>query len=105
MMLAVTLLHTFIDPSPSPSRRFESSRSTMPQIRSSSSAGSQREPVIVLVNQISQHGHLDMYARLYSACLLELGYRVVLIAQTENRIVEWLRSRSPSHHERFVFLA
>jgi glycosyltransferase involved in cell wall biosynthesis len=77
----------------------------MPQTHSRDSSGNDGEPVIVLVNQISQHGHLDMYARLYSACLLELGFRVVLIAQTENGIVEWLRTKIPSHYERFVFVA
>ena len=35
---------------------------------------------IFLVNPISGRGHLDSYARLYARALLELGYRVVLVA-------------------------
>ena len=36
---------------------------------------------IFLVNPFSNRGHLDAYARLYSRALLELGYRVVLVAE------------------------
>lgn len=50
-------------------------------------------PVVFLINQISSHGHLDMYARLYSQCLLELGYRVVLIAEHEAAVATWLTNR------------
>jgi hypothetical protein len=45
---------------------------------------------IYLVNQFSRLGHLDLYARLYSACALELGYRVVLIAEQESGVKAWL---------------
>jgi glycosyltransferase involved in cell wall biosynthesis len=38
---------------------------------------------IFLVNSISGRGHLDAYARLYSRALVELGYRVVLVAQAD----------------------
>jgi len=38
---------------------------------------------IFLVNPISGHGHLDAYARLYSKALIELGYRVVLVAEAD----------------------
>jgi glycosyltransferase involved in cell wall biosynthesis len=38
---------------------------------------------IFLVNPISGRGHLDAYARLYSRALVELGYRVVLVAETD----------------------
>jgi hypothetical protein len=62
-------------------------------------------PAILLVNQISRHGHLDMYARLYSACLLDLGYRVVLLAQDESGISEWLATRRPNLSSRFSFFS
>jgi hypothetical protein len=58
---------------------------------------------IFLVNQISRHGHLDMYARLYSACLLDLGYRVVLLAEHESGVVEWLAARKPNQANEFSF--
>ena len=47
-------------------------------------------PTIYLVNQFSRLGHLDLYARLYSACALDLGYRVVLIAEHEAGVKAWL---------------
>src|ERR1700722_3275363 len=58
---------------------------------------------IFLVNQISKHGHLDLYARLYSLCLLNLGYRVVLIAQEESGISEWIAANCRHHLENFIF--
>jgi hypothetical protein len=67
--------------------------------------GGERGPVIVLVSHIAQHGHLDMYARVYAACLLELGYCVVLIAPAENGIGEWVRSKIPAARDRFKFVA
>ncbi len=60
---------------------------------------------VFLVNQISRHGHLDLYARLYSACLLELGYRVVLIAQHESGVREWLVAKCGDRIDDFIFLA
>jgi hypothetical protein len=60
-------------------------------------------PTIFLVNPISRHGHLDLYARLYSACALELGYRVVLIAEHETGVGGWLREHYAEHVDHFVF--
>jgi hypothetical protein len=51
---------------------------------------SEAERTIFLINQVSGHGHLDLYARLYSACLLEIGYRVVLIEQHDSGTQQWL---------------
>src|SRR5579862_2448987 len=62
-------------------------------------------PAIFLVNQISRHGHLDLYARLYSACLLELGYRVVLIAEQESGVREWIAANCGDRAENFFFFA
>lgn len=36
--------------------------------------------VVFLLNPISGEGHLDAYARMYSATILRLGYQVVLVA-------------------------
>ena len=58
---------------------------------------SPKKPVIFLVNQISGHGHLDSYARLYGDCLLALGYRVVLIAGHEGGARQWLAARGAGH--------
>src|SRR5271167_2370707 len=60
-------------------------------------------PTIFLVNQISSHGHLDLYARLYSACLLELGYRVVLIAQHESGVRDWIAKNCAHRAADFSF--
>lgn len=47
-------------------------------------------PVLFLVNPISGEGHLDTYARLYSAALLNLGFRIVLVTEKEAGCTEWL---------------
>ena len=60
---------------------------------------------IFLINQISGHGHLDLYARLYSACALRLGFRVVLIAEQEAGVTEWLRAHCADHVARFTFFS
>ena len=60
---------------------------------------------IFLVNQISGHGHLDLYARLYSACLLDLGYRVVLIAQQEFGVREWISKNRRERRDDFIFFS
>jgi glycosyltransferase involved in cell wall biosynthesis len=60
-------------------------------------------PTIFLVNQISKHGHLDLYARLYSACLLALGFKVVLIAEHESGVHDWLASNDVKNRDDFVF--
>jgi FkbM family methyltransferase len=62
-------------------------------------------PAIFLINQQSRHGHLDLYARLYSACLLELGYRVVLIAEHESGISEWIFDNCKRRFTDFLFVA
>ncbi|MBL8550630.1 MAG: hypothetical protein JNJ73_11655 [Hyphomonadaceae bacterium] len=61
-------------------------------------------PCIYLINQISGHGHLDMYARLYSKCLLENGYRVLLLSQHDPGVKQWLTAQSPALAARFVCL-
>lgn len=53
----------------------------------------QRVKTIYLVNQISSHGHLDMYARVYSKCLLDLGYDVTLVAEREAGVVAWVAAQ------------
>lgn len=50
-------------------------------------------PVIYLLNPISGEGHLDTYARLYSAALLKLGYRVVLVADDDGNCLDWLKRK------------
>ena len=60
-------------------------------------------PTIYFVNQVSRHGHLDLYARLYSACALELGYRVVLLAEHESGVQEWVRDHCSQFAEQFQF--
>jgi hypothetical protein len=61
------------------------------------------EPIVILVSQISGAGHLDSYARLYSSCLLDLGYRVVLIAEHDPGIAQWLPARGKAAEGRFLF--
>lgn len=68
-----------------PGRRVESARVV-------TDTGSDKKTVF-LVSQISSHGHLDMYARLYSLCLLELGYRVVLIAESDAGTTAWIAGK------------
>src|SRR5882724_5253759 len=50
---------------------------------------------IFLVNPISGRGHVDAYARLYSRALVELGYRVILIAGTDGETTEYLARSRP----------
>jgi hypothetical protein len=45
---------------------------------------------IFLVNTFSGRGHLDSYARLYTRALLELGYRVTLVAETDGGTSDYL---------------
>jgi hypothetical protein len=63
------------------------------------------ERTIYLVNQFSRHGHLDLYARLYSGCALQLGYRVVLVAEQEGGVGEWLVANHPALVDRFQFFS
>jgi glycosyltransferase involved in cell wall biosynthesis len=74
-------------------------------MQSPSTAAPSAAPTIFLVNQFSHHGHLDLYARLYSACLLELGYRVVLIAQQESGICEWIAKNCEHRCDDFFFFS
>jgi hypothetical protein len=59
---------------------------------------------IFLVNPFSGRGHLDAYARLYSRALLELGYRVVLVAEADAGTPDYLR-RNAVEKEAFSFVA
>jgi hypothetical protein len=60
---------------------------------------------IFLVNPISGRGHLDAYARLYSRALLELGYRVVLLAKTDGDTIGYLTRNRPDLESSFSFVA
>src|SRR3954454_11560971 len=60
---------------------------------------------IFLVNPISSRGHLDAYARLYSRALLELGYRVVLVAEADAGTPDYLRRNAVTNAELFSFVA
>lgn len=60
-------------------------------------------PTVYLVNQFSRLGHLDLYARLYCASALRLGYRVVLIAEHESGIRAWLNENHTAVTARFQF--
>lgn len=61
-------------------------------------------PTVFLVNQISGHGHLDLYARLYTTCFLDLGFRVALIAEHEPGMGDWLSVSGTATADDFVFL-
>jgi hypothetical protein len=60
---------------------------------------------IFLVNPISGRGHLDAYARLYSRALLELGYRVVLLAETDGDTTDYLARNRPDLESSFSFVS
>jgi hypothetical protein len=60
---------------------------------------------IFLVNPISGRGHLDSYARLYSRALLELGYRVVLLAEADGGTTDYLSRNSPASMSSFSFVS
>ncbi|MBW7961116.1 hypothetical protein [Bradyrhizobium sp. BR 10261] len=60
---------------------------------------------IFLVNPISGRGHLDAYARLYSRALLELGHRVVLVAQTDAETISYLARNAPALAPSFAFFS
>lgn len=66
-------------------------------------AGAGGGRTIYFVNQFSRHGHLDLYARLYSGCALQLGFRVVLVAEHEGGVREWLATNHPALLDRFRF--
>jgi len=58
---------------------------------------------IYLVNPISGRGHLDSYARLYCRALVELGYEVVLVSETDAGTSAYLERNCPELRERFGF--
>src|SRR3569832_875124 len=60
---------------------------------------------IYLVNPLSGRGHLDAYARLYSRALLDLGYRVILVAKADAGTVDYLRRISVEYKTSFSFVS
>jgi hypothetical protein len=58
---------------------------------------------IYLVNPISGRGHLDSYARLYSQALIELGYNVVLVGETDGDTLAYLTRTCPDLQQSFSF--
>jgi hypothetical protein len=60
---------------------------------------------IFLVNPISARGHLDAYARLYSRALIELGYSVVLLAETDGDTTDHLARCRPDLEPSFSFVS
>lgn len=64
-----------------------------------------RMRTIFLVNPISGRGHLDAYARLYSLALVELGYRVVLIAEADGGTQQFLARNLPTYPDSFSFVS
>ncbi|SPP94149.1 glycosyltransferase family 4 protein [Bradyrhizobium vignae] len=60
---------------------------------------------ILLVNPISGRGHLDAYARLYSRALVELGNRVILLAETDGGAADYLARTSSEAASSFSFVS
>jgi hypothetical protein len=60
---------------------------------------------IFLVNPVSGRGHLDSYARLYARALLELGYRVVLVAEADGDTSTYLARSSAEFARSFSFVS
>jgi glycosyltransferase involved in cell wall biosynthesis len=58
---------------------------------------------IYLVNPVSGRGHLDSYARLYSRALIELGYKVVLVAETDGGTLAYLERNCAGLRQAFSF--
>jgi glycosyltransferase involved in cell wall biosynthesis len=58
---------------------------------------------IYLVNPVSGRGHLDSYARLYSRALIELGHKVVLIAETDGDTLAYLERNCAGLRQSFSF--
>ena len=50
---------------------------------------------ILLWNPISNHGHLNMYLELYATALLELGYKVHLLAELDEAFAIYLKNKLP----------
>jgi glycosyltransferase involved in cell wall biosynthesis len=60
---------------------------------------------ICLYNPISRQGHLDSYARLYARAFLELGHRVLLVAETDAGAPGYVARTCPQHAAAFSFTA
>jgi hypothetical protein len=60
---------------------------------------------VFLVNPISGRGHLDAYARLYSRALIEVGYRVVLLAEADGDTTNYLARSNPALASSFSFVS
>jgi hypothetical protein len=60
---------------------------------------------IYVINPISGRGHLDSYARLYCRALVELGYAVVLISETDGDTTDYLAHQSPNAQQSFTFVS
>jgi hypothetical protein len=60
---------------------------------------------VFLINPISGRGHLDAYARLYSRALIELGYRVVLLAEADGETTDYLARNNPNFETSFSFVS
>lgn len=60
---------------------------------------------IFLINPISGRGHLDAYARLYARAFVELGHRVVLVADTDGDATDYLARNAPSAARFFTFVS
>jgi hypothetical protein len=60
---------------------------------------------VYLVNPFSGRGHLDSYARLYTRALLELGYRVVLIAEADGDTSAYLARNGAKLTQWFSFVS
>lgn len=60
---------------------------------------------ICLYNPLSRQGHLDSYARLYARAFLELGHRVLLVAETDAGAPGYVARTCPQHAAAFSFTA
>jgi hypothetical protein len=60
---------------------------------------------VFLINPISGRGHLDAYARLYSRALIELGYRVVLLAEADGETTNYLARNNSTLASSFSFVS
>jgi len=60
---------------------------------------------VILVNPISERGHLDAYARLYSQAFLELGYSVTLLAGQDGGTNQYLYRKNVAERAHFRFVS
>jgi hypothetical protein len=61
--------------------------------------------IVVLYNPISGAEHLDASARLYAQVLVELGHRVVLVAQTDSGAAGTIAAAVHDAGDRFAFVS